>query len=144
MERGEGDRFQSVILQRAQGINNSTQIFKGILFRLDFWNRELLKNTYNSAMRYLRKACANQTEEQHHRTFSKLVLKGKSRKSVQFVCDGEKRRVLQPYELAEDRTGMINETVILVFEGKHASKTNPSCDTLETYEETPILFLLKT
>ena len=45
---------------------------------------------------------------------------------------------LQPYELAEDFTGMINETVVSVLEGKHPSKTIPSCDTLETYKDTPI------
>ena len=33
---------------------------------------------------------------------------------------------------------MINETVALVLEGKHPSKTISSCATLETYKETPI------
>ena len=46
--------FQSVILQRAQGVNNSAQIRKRILFQLDFWNRrafdDLMKDTYNYAM----------------------------------------------------------------------------------------------
>ena len=41
-------------------------------------------------------------------------------------------------KLAEDRTGTINKTVASVLEVKHKSKTIPSCDTLETYEETPI------
>ena len=49
--------FHSVILQRAQGVNNSAQIRKRILFRLDCWNRgtfdELVKDTYNSDMGYL-------------------------------------------------------------------------------------------
>ena len=31
--------FQSVILQRAQGVKNYAQIRKRILFRLDLWNR---------------------------------------------------------------------------------------------------------
>ena len=65
--------FQSVILQRAQGVNNSAQIRKRILFLIDFWNRgafdELVKDTYNSAMGYPGKACGTQTEEQRHRTF---------------------------------------------------------------------------
>ena len=43
--------FQSVILQHAQGVNNSTQICKRILFLLDFWNgrafEKLMKYTYN-------------------------------------------------------------------------------------------------
>ena len=43
--------FQSVILQRAQGVNNSSQICKRVLFRLDFCNYgafdKLVNNTYN-------------------------------------------------------------------------------------------------
>ena len=48
--------FQSVILQCAQGVNNSTQIRKRILFQLNLWSRgvfgKLVKDTYNSAMGY--------------------------------------------------------------------------------------------
>ena len=46
--------------------------------------------------------------------------------------------IFQPDELAEDCTGAINKTVASVLEGKHPSKTIPSCDTLEMYEEMPI------
>ena len=45
---------------------------------------------------------------------------------------------MQPYELTEDRTGTINETVALGLEGKYPSEAILSCATLETYEETPI------
>ena len=59
--------FQSVILQHSQGANNSAHIFKRILFLLDFWNRgafdKIVKDTYNSAMDCLGKACGVQTEE---------------------------------------------------------------------------------
>ena len=62
--------FQSLVLQRAQGINNSTQIRKRILFLLDLWSRgvfdELVKDTYNSAMVYPGKARGNQTTEERH------------------------------------------------------------------------------
>ena len=89
-------------------------------------------------MGYLEKARGSQTEEQRHRTFSNLVLKGKLRKAVWFVCDRENGGVLQPYELAEDRTGTINKIVTSVLEGRHPSKTITSCATLDTYKETPI------
>ena len=83
--------FHSVILQRAQGVNNFAQICKRILFRLNCCNfssfDELVKYTYNSAMRYLRKTRGNQMEEQCHRKFLNLVLKGKLREAVQLVCD---------------------------------------------------------
>ena len=45
---------------------------------------------------------------------------------------------MQPAELDEDSTGTIKNTVTSVLEGKHPSKTIPSCATLETHEETPI------
>ena len=64
--------------------------------------------------------------------------KGKLREAVQFVCDREQGGVLQPDEVAEDCTGTINKTVASVLDGKHPSKTIPSCATLETYEKTPI------
>ena len=83
--------FQSVILQRAQGVNNSTQIQKRILFQLDLWNcgvfDELVKDTYNSAMVYPVKARGSQTAEERHIIFSNLVLKGKLHEAVQLVCD---------------------------------------------------------
>ena len=78
--------FQSVILQRSQGINNSAKIRKHILFQLNCWNQgefdKPVKYTYNSALVYLGKYRGNQTEEQRHRTFSNLLLKGKLHETV--------------------------------------------------------------
>ena len=83
--------FQYVVLQRAHGINNSAQICKRILSRLNFWNRVMfdvpVKDMYNSDMGYFGKSRWNQTEEQCHSRFSNLVLKWKLSKAVQFVCD---------------------------------------------------------
>ena len=90
-------------------------------------------------MGYLGKARGNQLEEQRHRAFSNLVLKGKLRKAIRFVRDREKWGVLQPEKMAEDHMGTINGTVTSVLEGKNPSKTIPSCATLEMYEVTPIL-----
>ena len=89
-------------------------------------------------MGYLGKARGSQTEEQCHRTLSNLILKGKLREALQFICDREKGGVLQPDELAADHTGTINDTVTSVLEGKHTCEKNSSCATLEMYEETPI------
>ena len=111
--------FQCAILQRTQGVNNSTQICKRILFRLYCWIHgafdKLVKDMNNSAMGYLGKSRGNQTEEQCHRTFSNLVLKGKLREAFRFVCEREKGGVLQLDELAEDFTGTINETATSVL-----------------------------
>ena len=76
--------------------------------------------------------------EERHQTFSNLVLKGKLREAVRFFCEIEKRVVLQLDKLAADHTGTIKKTIVLVLEGKHPSKTIPSCATLETYEEAHI------
>ena len=107
--------FQSMFLQRTQGINNSAQIRKRILFQLDLWNPgafdELVKDTYKSAMGYLGKSRGSQTMEERHRVFSELVLKGELREAVRFVFDIEKGGFLRPDELAEDCTGTINKTV---------------------------------
>ena len=143
MERWESDLFQSIILQRAQGVKKSAQIRKRILFRLNLWNYwgfdKLVKDTYKSAMGYLRKARENQTMEERQWTFSNLVLNGKLRKSVQFFREREKGGVLQPDKLAADRTVKIKKTVTSVLEGEYLIKKIPSCATLETYEDTPIL-----
>ena len=91
--------FQSIILQRAQVVNNSAQIRKRVFFLLDFLNRgafdNIVKDTYNYAMGYLGKVFGSQNEEKRHRTFSNLVLKVKFRESVRFVCDREKGVFLQ-------------------------------------------------
>ena len=50
---------------------------------------------------------------------------------------------MQPDELDEDSTDTINNTVTSILEGKHPSKTIPSCATLETHEETPIFIPVK-
>ena len=84
-----------------------------------------MTDIYNSAMGYLGKACGNKTREERHLTFSNLVLKGKLRESVRFVCDIEKGGFLQPDELDTDWTGTINETVTSVLEGKIRSKQFP-------------------
>ena len=68
MELGEGDHFQSVILQRTQGVNNPAKINKLLLFPLGCYNHgafdELVKYTYNSAMGYLGKAFDIKMEQQ--------------------------------------------------------------------------------
>ena len=111
-----------------------------MLFQLDCWNCGAFdnrnKDTYNYYMGYLGKARGNQTEDQLYRKFPNLVLKGKFREAVQFVCDRQKVGVLKPDELAEDCTGTINENITSVLEVKNPSETIPSCATLEIYEET--------
>ena len=53
---------------------------------------KLVKDTYNYAVEYLRKAHGTQTMEELHQTFSNLFLKGKLRESVRVFCEIEKGR----------------------------------------------------
>ena len=49
---------------------------------------------------------------------------------------------MKPEELALDKTGIINETITSVLEGKYTHKKNQSaCSTLEAYKKTLFLFL---
>ena len=102
-----------------------------------------MKDTFNADTGYLGKYRGIQTEEQHHRAFSNLVLKGKLCKAVRYVSERKNRVFLQPNELSEDCTGTINKTATLVLEGKHPHKKIPSCFTLETYDKTPIFIPVK-
>ena len=81
--------------------------------------------------------------KESHRTFSNLVLKGKLRQAVQFVYEREEGIVLQPDDLDEYHTGIINDTVALDLEGKHHCEIIPSYVTLETYKETTIFIPVK-
>ena len=124
------------------GVHNAKHIHARILFQLSFWNRgefdKLSENTFNKATGFPGKDCNIQNEDQRHRKFSNLVLKGKLREAVIFVCAWETGRGLQPNKLVEDQTGFMNKTVTLVLEVKHPHKKIPSCTTLETYEKVPI------
>ena len=97
-----------------------------------------MEDTYNSVTGYLGKICGTQSMEERHQTFSGLVMKGKLRKAIQFVCEREKEGVFQPGKLAADSTGTINETVTSELERINPIETITSCTTLEMYEETPI------
>ena len=91
-----------------------------------------MNDTYTAATGFWGEACDIQSKEKRHRTFSNLILKGKLCEAVIFFYTWEKCGAFQPEELADDITGIINETVTSVVAGKHLNKTNPSCSTLET------------
>ena len=85
--------FQSVILQRAQAVNNAKHIRLCIQFIIYWWNcgefEKLLKETFNAATWFLGKSCGIQSYEKFHRTFSNLALKGRLCEAVRFVCARE-------------------------------------------------------
>ena len=66
--------FQSVILQRVQGVNNAKHICVRIFFRINNSNHgafdKIVKYTFNAATGLLAKSCGIQSEEQQHSKFS--------------------------------------------------------------------------
>ena len=80
-----------------------------------------MNDTYTAAMGYLGKSSGILSKDKCHRTFPNLVLKGKLREEVRFVCawetGGEK--------LSSDRTGTINKTVASVLVEKYPHETFP-------------------
>ena len=89
-----------------------------------------MKDTFNASIGYLCKYHGIKSKEKCHRVFSNLVLKGKLREAIRFICAREIVFFFQPNELEEDLTGIMNETVTLVLVGKHPHKKFPSCVTL--------------
>ena len=94
---------------------------------------------YTAATRYLEKTHGFQSKEQHHRSFSNIVLSAKLREVVRFFYELETGGGwLQPDNLALDKTGIIHETVAYVQEGVNLHENNISCSTLEAYDELSI------
>ena len=77
---------------------------------------------YTAAMGCLGKDRGTQSKEQHNCTFSVIVLKGKLREAVRFVCSWETGGFLQPGDLSLYKMGVINETITYVLVGKHLHK----------------------
>ena len=57
--------------------------------------------------------------------FSNLVLREKLSDAVRFVCKRETGGFLLPGDLATDKTGITEETVDTVLEGKKYARTPP-------------------
>ena len=73
LERGEGDIFQTVVLQRVRLVSGSRNICDRIYSRLDLWNRgaleKIVHDSYRATEEFLWNNHGDQTQEQRHRTF---------------------------------------------------------------------------
>ena len=69
--------FQSVILQRAQGVNNYAQIQKRVLFLIDLWDRgasdKLMKDTYGGTSLNVFKPCPEEEIKRSRTVFCDSV-----------------------------------------------------------------------
>ena len=121
--------FQSVILKRAQYVNNTKHICVRIHFRLDCCNcgviEKLVKFKQEAATGFMGETRSIQSKDQRYRMFSNLFLKGKLRKAVIFFCARETGGGVQPDKLAEDITGIINEAVAYFLMGEYMRKQFP-------------------
>ena len=118
--------YQSVLPQHAQGLNNSVQIRKRILFWIDLCNcgefYQFLKNMYNYTMGYPRNILVHKLRRNVINRFWTFSWRGNYVKPYNSSLKEKRGGVFQPDELAADHTGKVNDTVASVLEGKHTSK----------------------
>ena len=83
---------------------------------VNLWNKgayhELVHDSYRAPEDYLGKAHGNQTQDQHRRTFSNLIIRGKLCEAFRFIFEWETGRVLLPDDQVTDRTGFMDKTVV--------------------------------
>ena len=93
MERGEGGSFSDGYFTVRPPDIGCKNIFDRITSRLYLCNKgfynELIQDFYGTAASYSGKARGNQNWEQRHHTFTNLIMRGKLREAVQFICDQE-------------------------------------------------------
>ena len=91
MECGKGDRFLDSYFQRVSEVSISRNIRDRIDSRHELWKKCAYNKLVHDSHRVTEEALGNkhrkQTQEQRHRTFSSLVLRGKLRKSICFICN---------------------------------------------------------
>ena len=122
--------FQTTILQHVRRVTGAQNIRARIDARLDSWNieafNELVCDFYATAMGSLGMAHSNQNYDQRQRKVLNLVLCGKLRKAIIFVCKQELGGGGGGYPTkVSNITCVIDETSTTVLEGKHLHKINP-------------------
>ena len=87
---------------------------------------------------YLGKSRGTQTQDQHHRTFSNLILRRKVQEAIWFFCERDTGGFLIPGYWVTDIMGFMNKTVAEVLVGKHPLERKSHCSTFKFHEVTPI------
>ena len=84
--------------------------------------------------RFLGDNYGTQTQEQHYHTFSNLALRGKLRKSVQFIYEQETEVDFLLDKLASNTKGFMDKAFVEVEAGKYPAEQKIHCSTLETHK----------
>ena len=118
--------FQTVIFQRVRLVTGAKNVRGQINSHLDSWikgnHNELVQDSYSAVSAYLGKSRGTQKREQHHCTFSNLILRGELRKSVKFICEQDTGGVLLPKNWATGKTGVLDTTIAEVLAGKISAR----------------------
>ena len=115
VECREGDYFSDGYFAANPPIDRRKKILEQINLRLESWKKgdynELVQNSYGSAAAYLGKARWTKNREQGHHTFSNLIMRGKLRKSVNFICDWETGDFFLPGNRVTDKSGIMDKSL---------------------------------
>ena len=78
-------------MQRFRLVYGARNIFDRINSRLNLWNKgaynELVQDYYSVVEACLGDKCETQIQEKRHSTYSNLVIHGKFREAVRFICE---------------------------------------------------------
>ena len=122
--------FQMVIFQRVCLVTGAKNIHARINNWLDLWNskafNKIVNNSYAAAAGYTGRHHSNQDAEKRHHMLSNLVLHGKLRKAIIFVCERETGGVLLPGELSTNKMEVTEETAKTVLMRKHPPEKFPT------------------
>ena len=131
MERGEGDSFSNSNFAVCQRDFRGENICDLIDSWFGLWKKGAYKELVQDFQRLAEEALWNnrgtQKPEQCHLTLSNVVLKGKYRRAVCFICDRETGRVLLLNEWASEKSGVMDKTIAEVFSGNILMRKKPWC-----------------
>ena len=93
---------------------------------------ELVQYPHRAAEESVGNQHGTQTQDQRHRTFSKIILKGKLREAIRFIREWEIGRGVLPDKWATEKLGVTDKTVAGGFTVKHPPEKENLVMTLET------------
>ena len=118
--------YQMVVFQLSWLVTGAKNICAHIDAWLRLWNQslfdELITGYYAEAKSYLTRGHGYQNTEQRHCTFSNIVLLGKLRKAIWFVCKQDMCRVLLPNERTSYISEPANEIIVTFLAEKNPRK----------------------
>ena len=146
--RWNGERFiifQSVILQRSGEVKKARDIRARIQWRLKEWKAGkydmLVQDTVWTSIGLMDDTRRGQTEAQIGKTFTRMVLQGKTQQAVCFATERGQGGALAPQDKVASKDGT-ESTVLEVLTSKHPEAVHPKEEDLEEYSLVPEMVTL--